>query len=172
MSEASAKSATADLLDALVGIAADSSVAALRQQRAEIASFIQGSYNALLEPENEAGLGRVERGLMALRVAILEQSAPLIAHYRTYLNEQGAPAATVTAVETGNMATLAPRVQALIAHVDRLTLEPRVATPAHLTELKAHGLTDANIVSLSQLIAFVSFQVRAIVGLQLLGEGQ
>jgi uncharacterized protein YciW len=68
-------------------------------------------------------------------------------------------------------APLPPRLIALLEHVDRLTVEPRVATPEHLAGLKAQGLNDANIVTISQLIAFVSFQVRAIVGLQLLGEG-
>ena len=180
MSEVSAQSAAAsnatddlaaDLLDTLAGIAPESPLAALRQQRAEIARYIQGSYDALLEPADEAGLSRIERGLMALRVAMLERSAPLTDHYRAYLAQHNAPAATVAAVEKGSSGELAPRLHALIAHVDRLTHEPRAATPEHLQELKAQGLTDANIVSLSQLIAFVSFQVRALVGLQLLGEG-
>ena len=52
MSEANQEAvadATPDLLDTLVGIAGDGPLAALRRQRAEIAGFIQGSYDALLE---------------------------------------------------------------------------------------------------------------------------
>lgn len=175
MTEAKA-SATAnavpDLLNQLAGIADDSPLGVLRAQRADIASYIQGSYNALLEPADEAGLSRAERGLAALRVAMLDKSAPLIAHYRAYLHTQPTAAALANALEKPTLAApLTPRQIAILAHVDRLTNEPRVATPEHLAELKAQGLTDANIVSLSQLIAFVSFQVRALVGLQLLGEG-
>jgi len=59
----------------------------------------------------------------------------------------------------------------VLEHVDRLTKEPRVATPEDLMGLKAQGLSDAAIVTISQLIAFLSFQVRALVGLQLLAEG-
>jgi CMD domain protein len=164
--------AAPDLLNALVGIEVDSAVGALRAQRSEIASYIQGSYDALLEPVDEAGVSRLERGLAALRVAILEQSATLIDHYRAYLAKQGAPADLVTATERAELgAPLSPRLLALLEHVDRLTKEPRVATPEDLATLKAQGLSDANIVTISQLIAFLSFQVRVIAGLQLLAEG-
>jgi CMD domain protein len=173
MNEAQTKvvaDSSSDLLNQLVGIEAESSLGKLRAQRADIASYIQGSYNALLEPVDEAGISRVERGLIALRVAVLEQSAPLIDHYRNYLKEQKAAAELVAATERYHLgAPLTLRLLAILAHVDMLTTEPRLATPENLAELKALGLTDANIVSLSQLIAFLSFQVRTIVGLQLLG---
>ncbi len=51
---------------------------------------------------------------------------------------------------------------------DLLTLRPREAAPAHLQALRAQGLSERNIVSLSQLIAYVNFQVRLLAGLQLL----
>jgi CMD domain protein len=175
MSEAKANviaDAANDLLNTLAGVQAGSPLAALRAQRADIASYIQGSYDALLEPEDEAGVSRIERGLIALRVAVLDESAPLIEHYRAYLATQNAPLELISATESAKLdAPLTPRLLAILEHVDRLTDEPRVATPAHLAGLKAHGLSDANIVTISQLIAFLSFQVRAIVGLQLLGEG-
>jgi CMD domain protein len=174
MTDAKSKVAAAstDLLDDLLGIESSSPLSALRSQRSEIAAFIQGSYNALLEPEDEAGVSRLERGLIALRVAILDDSAPLIAHYRAYLAEINAPADLVKATEGPSLAApLSPRLLAILQHVDRLTQQPGVATPEHLAELQTHGLSAANIVTISQLIAFLSFQVRALVGLQLLGEG-
>ena len=173
MTEAKAGANSAgDLLNELVGISNSSPVGALRQQRAEIAGFIQGSYDALLEPQDEAGVSRAERGLVALRVAALDESAPLIQHYRAYLQREKVGADVLAATEATPLgAPLSPRQQALLVHVDRLTLEPAAATPEHLALLKQHGLSDANIVTISQLIAFLSFQVRAIVGLQLLGEG-
>lgn len=172
MSDAKAgKSAEAspDLLNELLGLGEDSAVGALRAQRAEIASFIQGSYDVLLEPKNEAGVSRVERGLAALRVAVLEESAPLIAYYRNYLAEQNVSQELIDAAASVVLGdALSPRERTLLEHVDRLTNEPDVATSAHLAGLKAQGFSDANIVTISQLIAFLSFQVRVIVGLQLL----
>jgi len=175
MSEAKASvvaNSAPDLLDDLAGIQAGSPVAILRGQRAEISSFIQASYDALLEPADEAGVSRNERGLIALRVAILEASQLLIEHYRAYLAQQKTPVELVAAAEKERLAApLSPRLLAVLEHVDRLTKEPRVATPEDLADLKAQGLSDANIVTISQLIAFLSFQVRALVGLQLLTEG-
>jgi CMD domain protein len=170
--EAKVKPPALDLLNDLVGMAEESPLAKLRAQRAEIAAHIQGSYDALMEPVEEAGVSRAERGLIALRVAYLDDSAPLIAHYRTYVAQQQVEPDLIAAVERMTLAApISPRLMALLAHVDRLTNAPHSATPAHIAELKRHGLSDANIVTISQLIAFVSFQVRTIVGLQLLGEG-
>lgn len=161
--------ASTDLLNELLGLDENSAVGALRARRAEIASFIQGSYNVLLEPRNEAGVSRVERGLVALRVAVLEESAPLIAYYRNYLDKLNVPSELIEAASSVVLGDeLSPRVRALLAHVDRLTNEPDVATAAHLAGLKAQGFSDADIVTISQLIAFLSFQVRVVVGLQLL----
>jgi CMD domain protein len=159
-----------DLLNTLLGIEDGSPLGELRSKRSEIAGFIQGNYDALLEPKDEVGVSRVERGLVALRVAVLEESDLLIDHYRAYLADQNAAAELVAAVEKPVLAApLSPRLKALLEHVDRLTREPDVATPEHLAALKAQGFSDANIVPISQLIAFLSFQVRTIVGLQLLG---
>jgi uncharacterized protein YciW len=138
----------------------------------EIAGFIQGSYDALLEPEDEVGVSRLERGQIALRVALLEGCEPLVAHYRAYLSRVAAPSEVVAATERSALgAPLSQRAVAILQHVDRLTIEPRVATPEHLVELQTHGLNAANMVTISQLIAFLSFQVRVVAGLQALAEG-
>ena len=175
MSEAQASaihSAAPDLLDELVGIQPGSPISELRAQRADITRHIQGYYNALLEPADDSSVSRLERGLIALRVARLEESAPLVEHYRAYLAQLSAPAEIVEATEALSLdAPLSSRTVALLQHVDRLTQDPSVATQAHLAELQAHGLSAADIVTISQLIAFLSFQVRTLAGLQLLAEG-
>ncbi len=163
--------ASPDLLNSLAGIEAGSRVGELRKQRSEIADYIQGSYNALLVDEDSTSVSRVERGLISLRVASLEKSAPLVEHYRAYLAEAGTTAESVSAVESDTLGEgLSPRQKAILKHTDRLTKEPAAATPAHLEELQAQGLSAADIVTISQLIAFLSFQVRAIAGLKLLAE--
>lgn len=172
MSEEKVTGGTSDLLNIIMGIGEESPLAVLRAQRADIANYIQASYDALLAPVEEAGVSRAERGLIALRVAMLDGSEPLIAHYRDYLTQLDVDCGLVAATERIELdAPLSLRLMALLTHVDRLTNEPELASPAHLTDLKAQGLTDANIVTISQLISFVSFQVRTIAGLQLLGEG-
>jgi CMD domain protein len=177
MSEAKANTgpvvgdAASDLLNALAGVAKGSRLATLRAQRAEIMALIQANYDALFVPADDGGVTHAERGLVALRVALLDESKPLVAHYRDYVARYQVEMAQIDAVQKPALdAPLSPRLIALLAHADRLTDAPHLATPEHLAHLKRHGLSDANIVTISQLIAFVSFQVRALVGLQLLAE--
>jgi uncharacterized protein YciW len=65
---------------------------------------------------------------------------------------------------------LSPREEAILRHTDLLTHEPGAATPEHLNDLRAVGLSPRDIVTISQLIALLSFQVRILTGLRLLAE--
>ena len=160
-----------DLLDQLAGIQPGSMLAELRARRPDVVRYTQGSYDVLLAPADPAGVSLAERALIALRVALLNESAALAAHYRQRLAELGAPAALGESVEQFPVgATLSPRESAILRHVDLLTNEPRAATQAHMADLLANNLSAHDIVTIAQLITFLSFQVRLFVGLQLLGE--
>ena len=53
--------------------------------------------------------------------------------------------------------------------LDRLlVLHPRDAKPAHLQALLVAGWSTTDIVTLSQLVAFLSFQIRVVAGLRVL----
>jgi CMD domain protein len=160
-----------DLLDQLAGLMPGSARAQVRAQRTEVAAFTQGSYDTLLNPVDPAGVSLVERTTIALRVAVLEQSAPLIEHYRQQLAERGASAELIAAIEHFPAGGELPaRTAALLQHVDRVTTAPRTATPAHLAKLQTYGLSARDLVTIGQLIAFLSFQVRLLAGLQLFAE--
>jgi uncharacterized protein YciW len=58
---------------------------------------------------------------------------------------------------------------AAIRHADLLTTQPSAAQSADLQALKDAGYSPAGIVSLSQTIAFVNYQLRFIAGLRALG---
>jgi CMD domain protein len=162
-----------DLLDQLAAIQPDSPLAQLRGQRPDVARYTQGSYLALLEPTDPTGVSRLERELIALRVAVLNTSQPLIDFHRQRLAELRATTTQIAAAERAPVEDgLTPRQAAILRHVDLVTTEPRAATPVQLAELQAHGLSTADIVILAQLIAFLNFQVRLLAGLQLLAEEQ
>ena len=59
-------SETPDILDALAGLPPEMPLQALRAARADVVRYAQGSYLALLEPADPAGVSRVERELIAL----------------------------------------------------------------------------------------------------------
>ncbi|MFN8495623.1 MAG: CMD domain protein [Caldilineaceae bacterium] len=160
-----------DVINQLAGIAPDSRLGLLRTQRPEIVRYAEGSYRALLEPADVGNVSTVERDLIALRVAVLTGSAPLAAWHQARLREAGVKDDVLLAVaENLTSEQLSPREQMILRHVDRLTKTPATATAAHLAELTAVGLTPRDIVVISQWIAFLSFQMRTLVGLRILGE--
>ncbi|MFZ4660727.1 MAG: CMD domain protein [Caldilineaceae bacterium] len=161
----------ADAINQLAGIASDIPLAALRAQRPELVRYAEGSYRALFEPEDLGGVSAVDRDLIALRVAILTDSATLVDHHQARLRRAGVTDQVLVAVATNPAAAhLSPRQQAILQHVDRLTTAPVTATADHITALTVVGLTPRDIVVISQLTAFLSFQLRTLVGLRILAE--
>ena len=137
-----------DLLDDLLG----PRVAALRAARPDFVRYTQGSYDAMVAPPNPSGLTAAERAIAARRTAELSGHPALAAHY--------------AALPT----TLGPRDTAILRHAELLAMSPGQATKADLEALEAAGLSPTEIVTLSQIVAFVSYQVRVAAGLALLGE--
>ena len=64
--------------------------------------------------------------------------------------------------------TLGPRLAAAFEHTHMLVFHPRDAAPAALQALLDAGWSTTDIVTLSQIVAFLSFQIRVIVGLRTL----
>ena len=159
-----------NLLNRWAGIRPDSPLARLRAERADVSGAAQRSYQVLLEPDDPGGVSRAEREMIALRVAVLTPCAPLIIWHRQRLRDQGASDETIASIEqfpVGPAPTA--RERAVLEYVDRLTRTPGAATPEHLADLKAAGLAPRDIVTIAQLIALLSFEVRVLTGLRLLG---
>ena len=161
-----------DAIDELAGIAPGSRLAQVRDHRPDVRRYAQSSYAALLEPEDLGGVSRREREMVALRVALLTPSRVVADHHRERLREFGAADDVVESVERfPNGPALSEREAAILRHTDRLTLEPRAATPAHVAALTAAGLSPRDVVTISQLISFMTFQVRVVAALRALSEG-
>jgi uncharacterized protein YciW len=60
------------------------------------------------------------------------------------------------------------RLKALIRHTDLVAHAPKNATRRDIELLQEAGFSDGDIVRLSELIAFVSYQIRVAAGLRLL----
>lgn len=150
-----------DVMDALAGLADGSPIAELRRQRSDVIRHLQGSDGAIFAPAGDGGFTRPEREAAALRVATLLRDGALEEHYQRRL------AALGEADPLGGA-----RGEAVLVHVDRVTLSPDSATKADLDRLLAAGLTPHAIVSLSQLIAYVNFQSRVLAGLRMLRDAR
>ena len=64
--------------------------------------------------------------------------------------------------------TLGRHLAAAFEHVHMLVFHPRDAAPASLQALLDAGWSTADIVTLSQIVAFLSFQIRVVTGLRIL----
>ena len=137
-----------DVIDALAGVAPDSPLAGLRRERAAATEHAQGSYAALFDPDELVGLTQAERLTVALRVAEVHASQPAVDHFRTRLNALGTHVAS-------------SRLPALLAHAELLCTHPVDATPDAMQALADAGFSTREIVTLSQIIAFVSRAARS-----------
>ena len=63
---------------------------------------------------------------------------------------------------------LGPRLAAAFEHVHMLVFHPRDAAPPSLQAMLDAGWTTDAVVTLSQLVAFLSFQIRVVAGLKVL----
>lgn len=144
-----------DLMNRLAGLAPDAPLALLRAERADIARHTGGAYEAVITPADPAGLSLAERAAIARDVAAHNADATLVSHFESVLAETGHP-------EAG------PRWNAIAAHVAMVSATPRDASPAALDRLRSVGLGERQIVALSQIVAYVSYQTRVLSGLKLM----
>jgi len=74
------------------------------------------------------------------------------------------------AVSEARRELLGERLSAALAHAHLLVFHPRDASPAALQALLDAGWSSTGIVTLSQLVAFLAFQIRVVTGLQALAQ--
>jgi uncharacterized protein YciW len=155
-----------DVTDAAVALAPDHPTWALRRRREKVVAATQGSYDAMFSPAVE-GLTVPERLLVALRACRVSKAHSLAAHFRDRLVAEGADSTLITAVDAGRPAGDA-RLQAALAFAGQLIERPIEADRDALQALADSGLSTPAIVAMSQLIAFLSYQIRVTAGLQAL----
>ncbi len=166
MAEPITYNVAADLVDRLVALAPDSKTYAARHQREKVAAATQGSYDALFDPALP-GLSLAERLLVALYASRVTPSPLLAAHYRKRLAETDAAPADIAVAESGKPAEASsPRLAAILEYTRKLIEKPVEGDEAALKTLPAAGVSTPAVVTLSQLIAFLSYQVRLVAGLQ------
>jgi CMD domain protein len=163
---------TTDVVNAILGVDENSPIVALRNQKPTLVTELQNYYDALFlpEPESAAAFPLADRFVVAVRVASFTGSSAVADWYANLATSASVDAETIsrareTSVEWNGDSSL----DAAIRHTDLLTTRPSESSPASLQALKDAGFSPAGIVSLSQTVAFVSYQLRLIAGLRALG---
>ncbi len=163
---------TTDVVNAILGIDEDSPIAQLRNQKPDLAREAQDYYLSLFEPTatSAEALPVVVRALVAVRVASHTRSEAVVEWYTQLATDAGASQEAVeSASAIGEPADGGTLLGAALRHADLLTTRPSAARKEDLQALKDAGFTPAGIVSLSQTIAFVSYQLRLVAGLRAFG---
>ncbi|EPD6703096.1 alkylhydroperoxidase domain protein [Cronobacter dublinensis] len=142
----------ADLLDTLAGIVPGSPLALARATREAATLNITQSYEALFE--GDSSLTRAESLRLAREVARWHEDDALSAHYAAALGHE--PEASA-------------RIGAALGYAEILAFRPVQATAQDVATLGAAGFSEEAIVTLAQVVAFVSFQSRALRGYRLIG---
>jgi uncharacterized protein YciW len=163
----------ADVIDQAVPLAPTQNTHTLRHERTKVVAATQGSYNGLFDAAVE-GISVTERLLVALHACHLSRARSLAAHYRSrLLDEEGADVLLVDDVVAGRIAALSDtRLRAMLLFTTKLIERPLDGDRAAVQALVDAGLTTPAIVALGQLIAFLSYQVRVVAGLQALAAAE
>ena len=142
-------------------------------ERFALAAFVAGLYG---EPATAAfytaalaqsGPSEALRGAIEAAVAAASGAGPYGRYPAGPLSREDRDG-PVYRVEAGTRATLGPRLAAGFEHMHVLALHPRDAAPADLQALLDAGWSTADIVTISQIAAFLSFQIRVVAGLRTL----
>ncbi|WP_433864649.1 CMD domain protein [Ralstonia wenshanensis] len=159
-----------DVVDQVADLGDGSPTHALRHAREKVATATQGSYDALFDA-GLPGLTLGERLLVALYACRLTPAPELADHYRARLANTPVDAIALQAVDHGDIDTLTnPRLHAILIFTRTLVERPIEGDRDALLRLPAAGLATADVVTLAQLIAFLSYQTRLVAGLRALGE--
>ena len=158
-----------DIFDTVVakaaGISSDSPLAGALSLRSDILELTENSHDASLRPNQPGGLTHAERAGLACRMAKRNNEAVLARHYERLFGV-GSQTLADTDFDGGDDA----RMKAIIRHTDLVTMNPKDAKADDVSALRSVGLDDADIVRLSELIAFVAYQIRVVAGLRLMAE--
>lgn len=167
--------ATADVIDQIIGDDPSGRIAALRAHKPELAEELQAYYLAIFEPSasSAAEFPLVDRALVAIRVASHTRSDAVVEWYARLAEENGAATALIArAKDVDTPWDDGSRRGAAISRADLVTTRPADTRASDIQLLKEAGLSPAGILSLSQTIAFVSYQLRLIAGLRAFGEAR
>ncbi|GGK51468.1 CMD domain-containing protein [Nocardia camponoti] len=148
-----------DVIDAVLGAETAAKVATLRETRQVVKQHTQGTYDALFDGPAGQAFGPERLAAIAAHVATLAEAKKLAEHYAAKAGSAGTEADS-----NGDV-----KLAAALRHAARLTLAPVESTRDHINVLTSAGLTETDIVTVTQLVGFVNYQIRVLAGLSLIG---
>lgn len=155
-----------DTIDRVVNLSNQQQTYVVRHEREKVVSATQGSEDGLFDPALP-GLTLKERLCVALYACLLTPAPELATEYESRLVRLSANAQTLTHIKNLSIQAIEDtRLQAMLNFTETLITKPINADKQALLSLPQAGLGTAEVVTLAQLISFVSYQVRLAAGLK------
>ncbi len=158
-----------DVIDRLLGLRTGRSVHGLRHGRPKVVEATQAFHELAFFSPALTAKQRHDRLLAAALTAHATGPDALYAEYRQQLLDSEAAQSYRTLVE-GDSSSDEPALDALAAYARTLALEPATADRTALLALTEAGWSVPDIVALAQVMGYVSYQSRMMIGLSALGE--
>ena len=163
---------TTDTIDRLAGLAEGNPSFTTRHEREKVALATQACEDLLLGNQLDSALTQAERLVLAAEQARVSGVAALEADYRARaeaLSDAITPELRTIldqpSAQTGNA-----RMDAMLHFVRTLALNPAESDQAALLAIPAAGLSLNDTVLLAQLIGFVAYQARLLVGAKAMSD--
>lgn len=186
-----------DLIDALLGVREGDAIDVVRRSRPAAREHTQATLVALLDPVDDGAFALADRLAVATFVVALHGDTPLHAVYEADLTPSVRETVATLAAQAARPGpygvfrepglagesvegerwsapadAVGERLAAALTHAALLVLRPRESRPEALQALLDAGWTREGVVTLSQLVAFLTFQVRIVAGLGVLAQSQ
>jgi CMD domain protein len=141
-------------------------------ERLALAAYVAGLHGAPATAVHYAAALRVHgdgalTGAVAAAIAQTSAEGPRGAYPPGPLSAEDTPAPAFS-LSPEVAAALGPKLLAGFAHAHYLVFHPRDAAAERFAPLHAAGWSDDGIVTLSQLVSFLAFQIRVVAGLAVL----
>ena len=163
-----------DIFDSVIakaaGISATHPLAPVLVGRSAIIELSERSHAAALQPERPGGLSHWQRAGLACRIARLNHEDVLARHFESMI-ERGEDSGRASRIaDPAFDGADDTRLAAILRHTDLVATDPKQATADDVSALVAADVLEEDIVRLSGLIAFASYQIRVTQGLRLMKE--
>lgn len=136
------------------------------EARNNILQMTQQAEDAVLKPADAGRWSHSLRAALAARMASQNGLTDLADHYSSMiLDEALKPIADLDS--DGNAQGLGH----VVSYMDRVAVRPRDVVETDISNLQASGVSDADIVKLTELNAFMAYQARLVAGLRLISQG-
>ena len=145
----------------------DSGLSASISLRSELFTLSQQAHNACANPQDAGGFNHAERAAISSRMCSLNHEVQLGNYYSDLVPDS---VDEKQIIDTNYRGGGNRRLEAVLEHVDLVTTSPKDASAADIRALENRGISTEDIVRLSQLIAFVNYEIRVVKGIRLMED--